>query len=165
MKEIKHQTLLDFKAFNINENYIEFNDAQGYSIDGGIEIRFQEKIVTIGWSFDNECYEFREIPYSESYDFYELNLEKLNSIKGKRVKSLKFIETEFEVVLDYTMKTEKTKAITGFEIDFDDNFKLKVTSSFFEIDIENKLPINISPDIQGNLLIDIGNSFKYDNID
>ncbi|MDT7831726.1 hypothetical protein RQM59_05005 [Flavobacteriaceae bacterium S356] len=161
MKGINNQAILDIKTFNINENYMEFSDEKGYAIDGGIEFHFVEKVITIGWNFEKESYEYAEMPYTASFDYYELNLEKLNEFIGKRIISLELIETEFEVIVDYTMKTEKTKVISGVQIDFDNDLVLRVTTSFFEIDIENKLPVNISPDIQGNLLIDIGNSFKY----
>ncbi|WP_347175565.1 hypothetical protein, partial [Polaribacter uvawellassae] len=164
-ENIKNQTIIDIKIYNVNENYIEFNN--GYSIDGAIEIHLKEKIITIGWNFEHECYDYREIPYSEPLNYHELDINEFYKIKnliGKKLKSLKIIKTEFEVIVDYTMRTEKEKIITGYEIEFNNDFNVKVSISSFEINAEKRIPQNITPNIQGNILIDIGYKYEYNNI-
>lgn len=164
-ENINNQTIIDIKIYNVNENYIEFNS--GYAIDGAIEIHLKEKTITIGWNFENESYDYREIPYSEPFNYHELDINEFHKIKnliGKNIKSLKIIKTEFEVIVDYTMRTEKMEVITGYEIEFSNNFNVKVSASNFEINAKKRIPQNITPDIQGNLLIDIGNKYEYNKI-
>lgn len=162
--KIYDEPITNIKLFNINEKFIEFKD--GCAIDGAIEIHFKDRVFTIGWNFQNESFEFRETPYYELEKSYELVVKEMfsiNNLIGKKVNSINLTETEFEFVVDYTMKTEKKKFITGIDLNFGNNFNVRISTSNFDVDFQNKTPINIIPDIQGNLLIDIGRKFEYDN--
>lgn len=158
---IENDKIIDIKLFNVNENYIEFNE-HTYAIDAGIEIQLNNKTVCYGWNFEEESFEFMETPYPSDNDTYELEVSEMIGIQnliGKSIRSLDTIKTDFDIIVDYTMKTERTTLVTGIEIDLDGETKVAISSCTFLVDPRNRIPVDIVPDLQGNLLIDIGKSF------
>ncbi len=159
--KFENEKIINIKLFNVNENYIEFND-QNYAIDAGIEIQLNAKTICYGWNFEEESFQFMETSFPSDNDAYELDVEEMTGIQkliGKSIKSLEPIKTDFETVVDYTMKTERTTLVTGIEIDIDGETKVAISSCTFLVDPRNRIPVDILPDVQGNLLIDIGKSF------
>lgn len=159
--EIENDKILGIKLFNVNDNYIEFSE-NTYAIDAAIEIQLSSKTISFGWNFENEGIELSEEAYPTDTNAYELDIDDFIGIKkliGKSFLSLKPIMTDFDIIIDYTMKTERTTLATGIEIDFDGNFKTVVSACTFMVDPRNRIPLDIEPNLQGNLLIDIGKSF------
>ena len=151
-----NQKIVDIRVFNSNDNYIEFDN--GYAIDGAIQIYLSKTTIAFVWNFELENFEFQENRNLETSHFYEINLNNLPKIKnliGQEIDSLKFIENEFHTLVDYTMKTEKNKLISGIELIFISKETIKISCSNFKTNSLKNIPTNISPDLQGNILIEI----------
>ncbi|WP_299837955.1 hypothetical protein [uncultured Tenacibaculum sp.] len=151
-----NQKIVDIRIFNSNDNYIEFDN--GYAIDGAIQIYLSKTIIAFVWNFELENFEFQENRNLETSHFYEINLNNLPKIKnliGQEIDSLKFIENEFHTLVDYTMKTGKIKLVSGIELTFISKETIKISCSNFKINSLKNIPTNISPDLQGNILIEI----------
>lgn len=159
--EIENDKILGIKLFNVNDNYIEFSK-NTYAIDAAIEIQLSSKTISFGWNFENEGIELSQKAYPTNTNAYELDIDEFTGIKsliGKSFLSLKSITTDFDMIIDYTMKTERTTLVTGIEINFDESFKTIISACTFMVDPRNRIPLDILPNLQGNLLIDIGKSF------
>ena len=156
--------LIDLKIFQVNDFYYH-EESENLFIFEGIEFKFNKGFFSIGFSSEYEYNMFQATPFTELYDNEneeEINIEetkKMSNLIGKKVVDVKFKTLDFNEIIDYTMKLEKTSKIVEVILHFENNETLQIATINYDYE-KDKPPKNYRYDITGELLISLNNIVK-----
>lgn len=151
--------LMDLKIFQVNQYYYQEKSGNLFIFEG-IEMKFSKGFFSIGFSSEYEYNTFQATPFHELYEGEndrEINTtetQKLSGLIGKKIVDVSFKTTEFNEVVDYTMKVEKVTKIVEVLLTFETNETLQIATVNYDYE-ENKPPKNYRYDITGELLISL----------
>ena len=167
---IKSHPLVDFKLFQVNENYFELPEKNQWIIDGGIELSFPYSVFSIGRNQDVDSFTFEKKKFEDIYsedNFVELNsgnISRLKKLINIKISEIEYKWIEYDVIVDYTMATEKESRLVELKVKFESNDVIHLATVDYELE-ENDSPKDFSYDINGEILIALNNAdLKINNV-
>ena len=150
----------EIKIYQVNEIYFDMSENQHWIIDGGIEFKFGDKFFSIAWSSYDDCFHYdlkrvKEIYTGDNiFELKEGEIQKVKTFVGAKPADVKFKWQEYDVVLDYTMKTRKEWRLVEIKLEFPYDRKLQVSTIGYSLDAK-KSPVDYTYLITEELLLSL----------
>lgn len=179
MKEIEsniksylvNKKITNITCFNMNDSYLDFEQKSMWVIDGGIQIDTDNGVVSFGWNYEQEGFDFVldktiDILFGEA-PAYEIDLKRnsgLATIIGSEIIDIEF-EWDFYQELDENgaLKEEKIYIPVMLLLQFRSNDFLQLALIDYEIQEEPFNIVNPKFDLTGELLISYNTRIKITN--
>lgn len=150
--------LQQIKFYQVNNNFFQLEKEGFWIIDCGIELKFESGYVSATWDPDRDSFIISNDSVKNIYkdqNFIELKndtIEKLNKLVGLNIKNADFKSSEFQYIVDYTMRTETETLFVELIIEFENTSKIQVAFVDYALH-ENKAPNNFSYNVNSGLLV------------
>ena len=159
---LKSGMLKEMKIFQVDESFFELNDGQTLLVDGGIQFQFPKGIFCVGWSSELDLFTFHKEKFDSIYEqanFIEIENKTLLNLVGDFVNQDKFKTLDFEVIADYTMRTEKVKRFVEVILEFESGKNLQLSLITYDTET-GKAPFNYRYDLSTELLITLNEEIE-----
>lgn len=157
--------LQEIKFYNVNELFFELQELGYWIIDAGVQLKFPKGYVSAAWNWEIESFVLEHKKVNELYTGANLIpietacINKLSKFVGLKVIDANFKSMEFEYIVDYTMRTEKTREFVELILEFEHGLTFQM--AFIDYDVEeNKAPGNFSYQLTNALLISVKNRIE-----
>ncbi len=155
---VKSGPLEGLQVFQVSEFYMEMEDEGIFIVDGGMELRFPGGTVSAGFDLERRMFQMTDKPFKEAFPqdfFYELgndSLEELRRFSGLLPQCTSISTLPIEVIVDWTMATEKEDMPIELLLEFEGNQALRFALVRYDFDEENG-PSNYTYHPEGGILI------------
>jgi hypothetical protein len=168
---IENQILKDIKFYNTKEDYLTLEEKQIWIVQGGVELIFENSLITLGWNSEMHLYEMIEGDLDlllGDIDVYDIELdlhEEFENIKGKKISEVLFNWYWYQKMDDdLELTDEKIYIPQEFILTFEDTTTLQFATILFGL--KNGQIENPVFDPQGNLLVSLNLVVEIsDNLD
>lgn len=150
----------EIKLYQVNEYYYDLSKKLHWIIDGGIEFKFPHGFFSVAWSSFNDSFHYEAKPIREIYtadNIFELEegeVQKIKDFTKEKIVDVKFKWQEYDVVLDYTMKTKKEFRLVEVKLEFSYKRVLQISTIDYSLDTNNS-PVKYVYWIVGGLLLSL----------
>jgi hypothetical protein len=140
-------TLLEVTLLQVNETYYDFSDQNYWILDCGIELKFPYETFSIGWSSEHDFFQFELKEIKELYtqdnviSLREGEIQTIKGLIGDKVVDSEFVWLEYDVVIDYTMKTQKEAILVEVRLKFESGRSLQISTIDYDLN-EEEVPVN-----------------------
>ncbi len=155
---VKSGPLEDLQVFQVSEFYMELEEEGIFIVDGGLELRFPGGTISAGFDLERRMFQIIDKPFKEAFPqdfFYELgndSLEELRRFSGQRPTQTSVSTIPIEVIVDWTMATEKEHMPVELLLEFNGNETLHFALVRYDFDEETG-PSNYAYHPEGGILI------------
>lgn len=150
--------LRELNFYQVNDSFFELVEKGFWIIDAGVELVFPSGIVSAAWDSNLECYVLKNDTVKTIYNqdnLIQLETEQMKALKkylGQSVIRTAYKSLDFDVLLDYTMRTEKEKRFVEMILEFQDGDQLQIAFVDYVLE-ENRAPQDFSYDLSTDLLV------------
>jgi len=162
---IKSNDLIEIKLFQVNEDYFGFPKKGFWIIDGGIELKFRNTTFSFAWNQDTDSFSFENKKFNEIYkdnNYTKLDAKFIKVLNLKKINNAKLKWVKYDVIIDYTMATEKEFKLVELKLEFESDEKIQIATIDYELE-ENSSPKNYFYNINRELLIALNNEIGINN--
>ncbi len=151
-------SLLEITFYHVNDYFFELPDKGFWLIDGGMELRFPNGVISAAFDSETKSFVIKNTPVNKIYkndNLIELRTNEISNLDrflSLSVHDVIFRLLEFEYIVDYTMKTKKEDRYVQMILKFENKEILQIAFVNYEL-ISNQAPKRFMFDLNNDILV------------